>query len=200
MPKRRVRNIEVSHRHGSEAIYYRIGKGPRVRLPGPLYSEAFYAAYALAEQNRIEEIPRIQRPRSKKWTEGKVEERLLTALKTCRARAINRGLAFDLDAEWLRDQLVKQRYRCALTGIQFLSQFSKKTKVHPFAPSIDRIVPALGYTRANTRVVVFAVNAMMMDWGEELFAQVARAYRSHRIKRNALSPSTGVRPPSGELT
>jgi hypothetical protein len=38
----------------------------------------------------------------------------------------------------------------------------------PFAPSIDRIDGALGYAPGNVRVVCFAANCAMNEWGESV--------------------------------
>jgi hypothetical protein len=192
MRKYRFPDLEVSSRRGTEYIYYRVGKGLRVRLPGPVGSQQFHEAYALARDNRAGEIPKIAPPSSRPQSEERVEARLLVSLKTCRIRAQRRGLAFDLDAHWLQEKLLEQDFKCLLTGIRFMSKFEGRTKVHPFTPSIDRIVPALGYTRENSRIVIFAINAMMMDWGEELFAQVCKSYRSNGTKNRDLRPRSKV--------
>lgn len=184
--KPRPKNIEICLATGRERIYYRVGKGPRVRLPGPLNSTAFMEAYELARTGQHDLIAPIDPPHSLKQTEEEVERRLLTAIKTCRSRAARKGWKFDIDTDWAMSLLKAQEYRCSLTGILFLSKFRGKTKVHPYTPSIDRIDSKQGYTKGNTRIVVFAINAMMMDWGETTFAQVAKAYRTNSIKKRSL--------------
>lgn len=42
------------------------------------------------------------------------------------------------------------------------------------APSIDRIIPSLGYVPGNIRLVVYAVNAAMNEWGEAVFWQIVK--------------------------
>lgn len=187
--KIRPKNIEICRKTGTEKIYYREAKGPRVRLPGPLHSAAFRAAYDVVKAGYPNAIPQLEGPKSPRYAETETRRRLSVALKSCQARAAKRGWAFELDAAWLDEQLAQQGYCCALTGIPFFTRFRGKTKVHPFTPSIDRINSKHGYTRANARLVVFAVNAMMMDWGEEVFAQVARAYRGRQTAQRYNFPA-----------
>lgn len=44
------------------------------------------------------------------------------------------------------------------------------------SPSIDRIRPADGYVLSNVRVILFGLNFAMADWGEDVFAKMARSY------------------------
>lgn len=69
--------------------------------------------------------------------------------------------------------------KCSVTGISF-SREKRDTrrgarKANPFAPSIDRIDPAKGYTDANTRVVILAFNLARGDWGDGTTLIVAKA-------------------------
>lgn len=44
------------------------------------------------------------------------------------------------------------------------------------APSLDRIDPKRGYVYENVRIVAFAVNAAMGDWGEDAFKQIMKKW------------------------
>ena len=67
---------------------------------------------------------------------------------------------------------------CQLTGLKF-SMDAKS----PFAPSLDRIIPNLGYVHGNVRVIVFALNMGLGAWGEDAYLKVAEAYVSARSGR-----------------
>jgi hypothetical protein len=55
-------------------------------------------------------------------------------------------------------------------------------RFHPYAPSIDRINPKRGYTPDNVRLVVFAINTMLLDWGPTVLERVASAYAYRKNK------------------
>lgn len=198
MKKKRPANLVIERRYGMERIYYRVGKGPRIRLAGKMGSPEFEACYGQAVKQYAGPIQLPKKPPKSGIAKAHIVRRLMTCLKTCRSRALKRGWACELDDKWLLEKLSAQQFKCSLTGIQFFSKFDKKTKVHPFTPSIDRINSAEGYTKDNVRIVCFAVNAMMMDWGKDLFDQVVRAYRFAELKRNKISPVTRVSSPSTE--
>lgn len=88
-------------------------------------------------------------------------------------RARKDGLAYDLDREWLSEKL--ERGVCEVSGLPVRRISPGDYRTHPYAPSLDRIVPALGYVKSNTRLVLFAVNRAMSDWGQEVLLTIARA-------------------------
>ena len=65
--------------------------------------------------------------------------------------------------------------KCALTAIPF-SVTDSDFRTQPFAPSLDRIDASRGYAPGNCRIVTWAANNAMADWGEAVFAQLARAF------------------------
>ena len=95
---------------------------------------------------------------------------LVTAAKQ---RAKAKGLPFDLDAHRAQLQEVMNQGVCQMTGIPF-DMLGKQTWN---SPSLDRVVPALGYVMSNVRVVLFSLNVMMHDWGVETVLTVANALK-----------------------
>jgi len=79
-----------------------------------------------------------------------------------------------LSAEDIKELLLISNGRCAITGIKF------HTKLHgvkrPYYHSIDRIDSSIGYSKDNCRLVCYAVNVAMMDWGAEVFEQLATGF------------------------
>jgi len=110
-------------------------------------------------------------------------------LSNCRERAWKRGLAFELTGQDLRQMLEDSEYRCSVTGIPFdFSPTASSTHSRrPFFPSVDRIDNKLGYTRENCRIVCVAANYAMNEWGEEVFAMVARGYLGITSKVKGIS-------------
>lgn len=168
---------EVS-RHGKPVYYFRKKGSKRVRLDGDYGSTEFWKSYSLAASGATpdENRPRTITQRAKR---REMSLSLRRGLDAAKHRAGKRGLPFDLTEEWATAQIERQGLKCALTGIPFLAD-AEVTRVRPYAPSFDRIDCGKGYTIDNVRIVVFAINAMLLDWGEEIFYRVSNGYRHVR--------------------
>lgn len=83
-----------------------------------------------------------------------VKGRTLTLLKSAKRRDINSELDFD----YLYNKLLKNK--CEVTGILFDLNKNNKWKKNPYSPSIDRINNKIGYTKENTRIVIWQYNLM----------------------------------------
>lgn len=98
----------------------------------------------------------------------------------CKGRAKFRGMEFDLTFEEVVELFEESRGRCTLTGVPFsLSRIRG-----PWVPSIDRINSDLGYVRGNVRVVCFAANIAMQQWGENVLLTMMESMAScmqHRM-------------------
>lgn len=97
-------------------------------------------------------------------------------IKSARERAKKKGVPFDLTEAWAKSIWTG---RCSITGIEFklgLNGCGPKT----FSPSIDRIVPSLGYVPDNCRFVIWAVNAFKYDGTDEDMYAIAEAILANR--------------------
>ncbi len=95
----------------------------------------------------------------------------------CRNNARGRrSIGFTLLVEDVYRMLDEQGWVCAVTRHDF--SFVQIAGKRPFAPSIDRIDSAQGYSRENCRVVCVATNYAMNVWGEEVFRSLLEKYRS----------------------
>lgn len=97
-----------------------------------------------------------QKDRTSPWHRA---GRLLT---WSRSRAARKGLAFDLDREWLEVRLAAGI--CEVTGLPF--DFSPVGNLHcrPFSPSLDRRDSRQGYTKENCQIVVWIYNMAKGEW------------------------------------
>jgi hypothetical protein len=112
------------------------------------------------------------RRREQRYIEGEL-------LRQLKYRCKRRALPFDLTAEYLEDLFEAQAGLCALTGIQMDFERSGTGKRSAYMASVDRIVPERGYVQGNVRWVIFAVNMALSNWGEAVFAEIARRYVAH---------------------
>jgi hypothetical protein len=101
-------------------------------------------------------------------------------LPGARKRAHRYNRTFSLCLDDLVNALEMQKYRCALTGLRFtLNSSEKGTQLYfrePYSPSIDRIDSGFGYCAENVRIVCYALNIALGEWGEEVFLKISRSY------------------------
>ena len=101
------------------------------------------------------------------------------AIASAKFRAIRKGLAFDIDIDWYRSILTKNR--CQVTGINFDSEFWLAGKSTPFSPTIDRKVPDDGYTKDNCQVVCWIYNTAKFSFSHEDVLRMAKALNEETI-------------------
>lgn len=105
-----------------------------------------------------------------------IKERVLSALYRTRH---NKNIEFNISEQYIKELLIIQDYRCALSG-ELLSYFMGKGRVTTNI-SIDRIIPNLGYTIGNVRLVCMAVNQMRNNLtDEELFSFCSKILKNRK--------------------
>lgn len=157
----------------------------RVKAGGVIYY--YYSGKILSGDRRIDvplgsSLPvALERYRSiasyadlQKWSvqpDKSFVSRLYGRLK---ANARSRGIHLALSKDDVIEMIEKSGNRCALTGIPFSILKDDRYRVRPWAPSIDRIDSAHGYTKENCRVVCAYVNSALNEYGEELLLLIAK--------------------------
>jgi len=120
------------------------------------------------------------------YHEWRLENRGHALVNVARYRAKKRGMPFDLDPEDIQARI--DAGRCELTRIPFNLDQPRSWN----APSLDQINPGAGYTKANVRVVLYAVNVMANTWGHGRILEIASAIMDRRkAASNALSDRLG---------
>ena len=91
-----------------------------------------------------------------------------------KARAVKKNLPYDLDVDYLMSIYTD---RCPVFGVKFIR---KKDRMDdsPWSPTVDRIIPELGYTRGNVIVVCRRANDIKSDATVNDIQQVADFYRN----------------------
>ena len=105
-----------------------------------------------------------------------------------RWRAKKREIPFDIDAEWVWELWDKQNGRCALSGVHLTHHRGAQDFCDTNA-SLDRIRNHEGYTRWNTQLVAFRVNALKSNMDEGQFVwwlKTLNSYIEERISENRL--------------
>ncbi len=95
---------------------------------------------------------------------------------SARIRAASTGREFTLTIEEIEAAL--QEGTCHATGLPFdMAPAARPGARNPYAPSLDRVDSSLGYTPENTRLVVWAFNAMRNEFGDDVLDTVFRAWK-----------------------
>ena len=103
----------------------------------------------------------------------RLEKRAMCLVAAARIRARKKGIAFSIDeGEVALLQRVIDAGRCQLSGVSFTLGGPRSAT----SPSLDRVVPSLGYVTGNLRIVCHALNAGMGDWGEDELRRIANAW------------------------
>lgn len=104
-----------------------------------------------------------------------VKGRALSLFNAAKKRAAEKGVPFELTREWVEARLAAP---CEATGIKFVfARGIGSGRRSPFAPSIDRRIPELGYVESNCRAIVWGLNAALCTWGEDALFTIIDAYR-----------------------
>ena len=102
--------------------------------------------------------------------------KLAKLMAMAKNRAKSKLVDFDLDVDFLVEMWEDQQGCCALTGLPFKLDISDH-RVHPQCPSIDRIIPHLGYIKGNVRLITYHMNVALSEFGVGEFEHLIQSYR-----------------------
>jgi hypothetical protein len=87
-----------------------------------------------------------------------------------RSKSLIKNLPFNIDFQYVYN--LCKTGKCDITGIEFNTKSGK----NPYSPSLDRIVPKLGYIRGNVRVILWALNAFKNKWSDSEIYPIAKQF------------------------
>lgn len=108
---------------------------------------------------------------------GFTPDKIVSMLARTKARALKCGRDFDLDKAYLVELAYQSNFQCSVSGIGFEIDKENGGRVSPWSPSIDRRDSTGGYTKDNVRLVCYAVNVAMNEWGEDVLRRIAGAMK-----------------------
>ena len=114
--------------------------------------------------------------RAKAWRaarRAKPESRASQMVAGARNRAVKMNVPCDVVFDDVYAPVVAGK--CQKTGIAFDLEPHPDHRVHPWAPSIDRIDGRKGYTKKNIQVVCWAYNSARNQWGDDVLLRLAHA-------------------------
>ena len=104
------------------------------------------------------------------------EYRIRKLIAAAKNRAKTKTLPFNLDFEHLNNLWKEQEGRCAISGVEFdISPNDNFGEPKQLSPSLDRIIPALGYVKGNVRLVTYQINCGIGPYGLEKFIDMCKA-------------------------
>jgi hypothetical protein len=151
--------------------------GKKITLVGLPGTDPFMASYFDALDNKSSGSP--VRERKALLAKSQFAGLLMPAFKSARKRAYENAWAFTLDFDALLEVAARQQFKCCLTGLEFQAKW-KPGRKNPYGVSIDRVDCSRGYEPDNVRLVLFAANVLLLDWGTDVADHIALAYVAKR--------------------
>lgn len=93
-----------------------------------------------------------------------------------RRGAISRGIEFEITIEDMDELLVKQEFKCNLSGWEIIAGY---TPVKNYTASLDRIESNVGYVKNNIQWLHKMVNLSKQSFEQERFIQMCKAICHH---------------------
>ena len=112
----------------------------------------------------------------------RLRHRAKDLIRHAKKRALDKGLAFDLDQHVAELQGRIDTGVCEMTGLPLNLEGGRTWD----SPSLDRIQPRDGYVISNIRVICHAANSAIGDWGENKLLDLARAIMAKRRARSSV--------------
>ncbi len=122
-------------------------------LDHPEQARASAEAWRLAKRNS-DPLFFLERSRRESLSDRAIQP-WAKLLRSAKGRAIKKGVPFSLTPEWAAS---KWTGKCELTGVPFDMSLIGKPGGRSYSPSIDRIVPEVGYVPSNCRFILYGIN------------------------------------------
>jgi hypothetical protein len=97
--------------------------------------------------------------------------------------AEKRNIVFDVNIEYFNELLVKQKFKCNLSGLDISFSHSKKDNYNATA-SIDRIDSNKGYVKNNLQWIHKDVNLMKNHFNQDYFLEICERITEKRREEN----------------
>jgi hypothetical protein len=107
-------------------------------------------------------------------------ERCIQLAAMAKNRAKTKALAYDIDGSYLLELWNEQEGKCCISGEEFDLSRPEDGIANWNAPSLDRVAPALGYTKGNVRLVCYQINAAMQHYGTEHFLKLCKIVSAYQ--------------------
>lgn len=109
-----------------------------------------------------------------------IKKRMTSLCYCAKNRATSKGLPFDITNEYVLKLFEDQKGKCVISGRTFnLDSYGNKGQVNPDAPSLDRVIPSLGYVKGNVRLVTYLTNVCLNEYGHDFLLDLCEDLLIH---------------------
>lgn len=123
--------------------------------------------------------PRANAASMKRYHTARQKSPWQILVEVAKVRARQKNIPFDLTLDWAKERWTG---RCELTDIPFVLGVKIRG---PFSPSIDQIKPNCGYTKDNSRFIIWAINSMKGVGSDKDVFDIAQAIVDRLGSNNA---------------
>ena len=103
-----------------------------------------------------------------------ISGRAVSLMGNARRRCKAKGIELNITQAWVEKHLI--RGTCEITGFHFCFEPRDQNTTRRWdAPSLDRINKDLPYTEDNTRVILWAVNCALAEYGTKTMLPILKA-------------------------
>jgi hypothetical protein len=131
-----------------------------------------------------------------------IKGRAVSLMGNARKRCKEKEIELHLTQEWVEEHLL--RGTCEITGLHFCFEPPDQKATRRWdAPSLDRIDKDEPYTENNTRVILWAVNCALSEYGTKIMLPILKAMVKgiESANKKTITPlPTGHYPKSKEHT
>lgn len=157
MRENRLENIE--DRRLKEREYHHSHKTERNQRRARRWG--IYRAFKPNHLDQIALASRVRKRTNAPW---------LSLLASAYRRAAKKNVSYTLTPAWAEERWTGV---CELTGIPFNMGMPGKPGPRLYSPSIDRIVPSLGYVEENCRFILWAINSFKGEGTDDDMLKIA---------------------------
>ena len=132
------------------------------------------------EQKNKEKV-RADKQAYKEQHKGTIDYALRSLLAGAKSRAKINNLPFDLTLEWLETMVVSH---CPITlqPLDWTKEQIVNGRHGPSSPSIDKIIPELGYVQSNCAIVSFRGNRIKSDGTIDEFRRMVQYMAAQQLR------------------
>lgn len=160
----RIKGLYIGKNGAGRGGYFVKRNGVMQRLRSPLNTPEMYLEIAGTDVDGIaqEEVP------------DHIRDALYDALRRAKSRANSKRIDCSLTMDDVCQMYLRQGCVCALSGMAFSlpSERPDDARRGPWAPSIDRINPRIGYSVENSQITTVMANLAKADFAADDFLRM----------------------------